>query len=139
MNDVCISGNTLTRNWWGARARTNRRAPTHSRARANWEHIARQDSRPPSSPSLLCPATEIMSYLNLQTAPLLTGGGGRGGGNRTPAVITALAHLSKHTELPPRLDSLCFTPPPHTTTVIIPSVFALTPADDHLPRGRSPS
>lgn len=98
------------------RTRTNRRAPTHSRARPDWEHIARQDSSPPlfCPPPLPCHRNHVLSQSANST--FAHRGGGRGGGNRTPAVITALTHLSKHTEPPPRLDSLCFTPypsPPH--------------------------
>lgn len=96
----------------------------HQRQHADKKWHAQTDGPPrtrvharrgPYSPSTLLPSP--MSYLNLQTAPLLTGQESGWGivGNRTPAVITPLAsHLSKHTNTPPRLHSLCLTqqPPP---------------------------
>lgn len=55
----------------------------------------------------------------------------------------SLAHLSKHTEPLPRLDSLCFTlhPTPPQLDPPLPSLFRLClpsrcSADDHSPRGR---
>lgn len=112
---------------------SNMRAHIHARQAPNSERIDPPPSLPPSFPR---PAvTEIMSYLNLQTAPLHRGGEEEEEETELQLSSPSPAHLSKHSEPLPGLDSLCFTPcPPQLdctsprppTPVIILPVFAPT-------------
>lgn len=133
--------------WKSLQRRNNRKKNTQTHRNACMAECnlgMHSTSAPPPLPHPLPRLVrEIVSYLNRQTPPLHTGGGG---GNRTPAVISLLAHLSKQLNPPPcfEITSLRFTaldqeikPPP--PPVIIPSVFAFRQADDRLPRGGSAS